>query len=125
MLPVLDRPVRTSIDLAAVNGAPAANHQRARYEVSAAATLQKALVLLEAESFDAIIADIGLPDGTGYALVSEARRQAKNVMAIAFSAYPYPSDVDEAKATGFDYHLSKPIDLPLLRSLLEKKDSGG
>ena len=41
-------------------------------------------------------------------------------MSIAMSGYPYPSNVNEAGVTGFDYHLTKPIDCDDLCSLLEK-----
>src|SRR5205085_2433755 len=70
---------------------------------------------------DVILSDIALPDGTGYALVSEARRRGKDVLAIALSGYDYPSEVRISKLTGFDHHLSKPCDCRQLRSLLEKR----
>ena len=90
------------------------------YEVSPAGTLQSGLNRLESEPFDVILSDIALPDGTGYALVSEARRRGKDVLAIALSGYNYPSEVQIAKLTGFDHHLSKPCDCGQLRSLLEE-----
>jgi len=47
------------------------------------------------QRFDVIIADIALPDGTGYALISEVRRRGIQALCIAISGHPYPSDVDE------------------------------
>jgi CheY-like chemotaxis protein len=92
------------------------------YEVSAADTLKSGLSLLETEpSVDVILSDIGLPDGTGYALISEARRKGKRVLGIALSGYSYPSDVHIAKLTGFDHHLTKPCDCSYLRSLLQER----
>jgi two-component system response regulator YesN len=91
------------------------------FDVAPVETLQGGLNLLETESVDVIISDIALPDGTGYALVSEARRRGKNVLAIALSGYDYPSEVQIAKLTGFDHHLSKPCDCRQLRALLEEK----
>jgi CheY-like chemotaxis protein len=91
------------------------------FDVVAAATLESSLNRLETEPFDVILSDIALPDGTGYALVSEARRRGKDVVAIALSAYNYPTEVNVAKLTGFDHHLSKPCDCHQLRSLLEEK----
>jgi two-component system CheB/CheR fusion protein len=93
--------------------------QKWGYDVAVAESLQRGLVLLETEHFNAILSDIALPDGTGYALVSEARRRADSVLAIALSAYPYPEDVRVPKLTGFDYHLQKPIDCARLQSLLQ------
>jgi CheY-like chemotaxis protein len=92
------------------------------YIVSAADTLKSGLNLLDAQPpVDVIVSDIALPDGTGYALVSEARRRGKRVLAIALSGYAYPSDVRIAKLTGFDHHLSKPCDCHYLRTILEDR----
>ena len=82
-------------------------------------TLEGGLNRLATEPIDVILSDIALPDGTGYALVSEARRLGKQVLAIALSGYSYPSEVNSAKLTGFDHHLSKPCDCHHLRCLLE------
>ncbi|HEY4284508.1 MAG TPA: hypothetical protein VGM62_15705 [Chthoniobacterales bacterium] len=63
---------------------------------------------------------LGLPDGTGYALITEARRRGKDVLAIALSAFGNPAELQIAKLTGFDHHLSKPFDCQHLRTLLEE-----
>ena len=92
------------------------------HEVSPAGTLESGLNRLNSEPpVDVIVSDIGLPDGTGYALVSEARRKGKRVLAIALSGYAYPSDVRIAKLTGFDHHLSKPCDCAYLRSIMGQR----
>jgi CheY-like chemotaxis protein len=92
------------------------------YIVSAADTLRSGLDQLNTEPpVDVILSDIALPDGTGYALVSEARRRGNRVLAIALSGYAYPSDVRVAKLTGFDHHLSKPCDCAYLRTILEAR----
>lgn len=95
---------------------------RCGYGVAVAADLRTALNLLQAQPFDAVVTDIALPDGTGYALVSEARRRGINVTAIALTAYSYPRGVDEPRVTGFDYYLKKPLDCMKLRSLLPRPD---
>jgi CheY-like chemotaxis protein len=92
------------------------------YVVSSADSLKGGMDRLETEPpIDVILSDIALPDGTGYALVSEARRRGKRVLAIALSGYAYPSDVHIAKLTGFDHHLSKPCDCHYLRTILEER----
>ncbi|MEY2438702.1 MAG: hypothetical protein QOI34_87 [Verrucomicrobiota bacterium] len=91
------------------------------FDVSPAGTLQSGLNRLETESIDVILSDIALPDGTGYALIQEARRRGKEVLAIALSGYNYPAEIEIAKLTGFDHHLSKPCDCQQLRSLLEER----
>jgi DNA-binding response OmpR family regulator len=95
---------------------------RCGYGVAVAADLRTALLLLEVQPFDALVSDIALPDGTGYALISEARRRGINVMAIALTAYSYPRGVEEPRVTGFDYYLKKPLDCTKLRSLLRQAE---
>jgi CheY-like chemotaxis protein len=90
------------------------------YDVSAAGNLRTGIDFLNKERFNAIISDIALPDGTGYTLLNEARRRGIRALGIAMSGYPYPSNVNEPGVTGFDYHLTKPIDCDHLCSLLEK-----
>ena len=96
---------------------------RRDFDVTAAGDLQTGIDLLDKAPFDAIISDIALPDGTGYALMSEARRRGIHAFSIAISAYPYPSDVDEPGVTGFRYHLMKPISCDDLSSLLKEGDT--
>ena len=93
---------------------------RCGYGVAVAADLRSALILLQAQPFDAVVTDIALPDGTGYALISEARRRGINIMAIALTAYSYPRGVDEPRVTGFDFYLKKPLDCTKLQSLLQQ-----
>ena len=90
------------------------------FDVAPAENLETGLAQLDGAPFDVILSDIGLPDGTGHALVSEARRRGKKMMAIALSGFGHPSEVQVAKLTGFDHHLSKPCDCQQLRTILEK-----
>jgi CheY-like chemotaxis protein len=92
------------------------------YDVISADTLKDGLARLDSEpAIDVIVSDFALPDGTGYALVSKARRKGKPLLAIALSGYAYPSDVKVAKLTGFDHHLSKPCDCHYLRTILQDR----
>jgi PAS domain S-box-containing protein len=89
------------------------------HEVAITDSEQGALKLLESGRFDALISDIGLPDGDGYDLVREAKRR-QPLSAIALSGYGTEEDVRRSLEAGFDYHLTKPVDLNGLRSLLQK-----
>src|SRR4051812_42171479 len=91
------------------------------FDVAAADNLQHGLDQLDSEPVDVILSDIGLPDGTGYALINEARRRGKNVLAIALSGFGFPTETQLSKESGFDHHLTKPFDCQQLRSLLEEK----
>ncbi|HUR33472.1 MAG TPA: ATP-binding protein [Vicinamibacterales bacterium] len=62
---------------------------------------------------DLLIADIGMPDEDGYALIASIRQMetgTSHVPAIALTARTRPEDVEEALAAGFQLHLSKPVD---------------
>ena len=63
------------------------------HDVSAAENLEAGLGLLQRVRFDAIVSDIVLPDGTGYALMNEARRAGNKALGVAISGYPYPPDI--------------------------------
>ena len=91
---------------------------RRDFDVAAVGDLRTGINFLNKKRFDAIISDIALPDGTGYTLLVEARRRGIQALGIAMSGYPYPSNVDEPGVTGFDYHLTKPVDCDLLCSLI-------
>lgn len=93
---------------------------RCGYGVAVAADLRSALNLLQAQPFDVVVTDIALPDGTGYTLVSEARRRGINITAIALTGYSYPRGADEPRVTGFDFYLRKPLDCTKLQSLLKQ-----
>lgn len=96
---------------------------RCGYGVAVAADLRTALNLLQSQPFEAVVSDIALPDGTGYALISEARRRGVHAMAIALSAYSYPRGAEGPRVTGFDYYLKKPLDCLKLRSLLRHAEN--
>jgi PAS domain S-box-containing protein len=89
------------------------------YQVASASTLEEARVTFRSEPFDAILSDIGLPDGTGYDLISEAKR-TQEVKGVALTGYGMSSDVRRSKEAGFDFHLTKPVDVAELRTVLRK-----
>ena len=91
------------------------------FDVAPAENLQRGLDELNRQSFDVILSDIGLPDGTGYALVNEVRRRGDKMLTIALSGFGFPSEKELSLNTGFDHHLTKPFDCQQLRSLLEDK----
>ena len=92
------------------------------FDVSTAESLKSGLAFVSAKEFDVIVSDIALPDGTGYALVSEAKRKQGALKAIAISGYNSPADVEIGKKSGFDYHLTKPFDCHALRTILSELD---
>ena len=89
------------------------------HEVVTASSYVKALSAGQQQKFDLLISDIGLPDGSGYDLMSalQARSPLKG---IALSGYGMKADVDRSVAAGFSAHLTKPCDLSVLKAIIEK-----
>src|SRR5207237_7274399 len=81
---------------------------RRDYDVATAGDLQTGIDFLDKQRFDAIIADIALPDGTGYPLINERREEQNHAFGIVVNVYLYPSDFDEAAGSGLHYHLTIP-----------------
>jgi PAS domain S-box-containing protein len=78
-----------------------------------AESVQEALRLIDAHRIDVVVSDIGMPDVDGYGLIQEIRARdtpARNVMAIALTAYARAEDRQRALLAGYQMHLAKPID---------------
>ncbi|KAF5407674.1 MAG: Virulence sensor protein BvgS [Candidatus Udaeobacter sp.] len=89
------------------------------HQVSAADTTQSAFKLIASRKFDVILCDIGLPDGSGYAVVSQAKQEWP-IKAVAITGFGTDQDVRRCKAAGFDFHLVKPIDFHELEQVLDQ-----
>ena len=87
------------------------------FRVRTAASLADARKLLDCESFDVLVTDIGLPDGSGYQLMHVAR-QSQSLRGIAISGFGMEEDVQRSIEAGFEHHLIKPIDAQQLEALL-------
>ncbi len=83
--------------------------QRRNFRTITVHSVADALALAERHRPSLIISDIGLPDGSGYDLMVEIRRRF-SIPAIALSGYGSERDVERSAASGFSYHLTKPID---------------
>jgi CheY-like chemotaxis protein len=83
-------------------------------DVMTAASAGEALHLLAHHPFDVLVADIGMPEQDGLALIREIREQPapayRSIPAIAVTAYAAVRERDEALQAGFHFHLSKPVD---------------
>lgn len=92
---------------------------RSGHKVSSTDHVDSALKLLDSKRFDAVVSDIGLPDRSGYELISLAKKRHK-LKAIALSGFGMEEDVQRSLAAGFDRHLTKPVDFGELRALLSE-----
>jgi CheY-like chemotaxis protein len=67
---------------------------------------------------EVIIADVGMPGGDGYSLLRTIRsfgpERGGSIRAIAVTSYARAEDKQRALEAGFDLHMAKPVDVPLL-----------
>ena len=87
------------------------------HEISVAEDAESARRIIRSKEFDVVLADIGLPDGSGYDLIAEAKRK-RPFKAVALTGFGAPDDIERGKEAGFDFHLTKPVDFHELRAVL-------
>jgi CheY-like chemotaxis protein len=78
-------------------------------KVTACSTGGEALSRADAQEFDVVISDIGLPDMSGYEFFAVLRTRHPKLAGIAYSGYGQKSDVQRCLEVGFSTHLSKPV----------------
>ena len=71
---------------------------------------------------DVVLLDIGLPDLSGYEVVTRLRQEGFHGVAIALSGYGQPEDKRRALESGFDLHFVKPMEGDALEKALAKID---
>jgi CheY-like chemotaxis protein len=89
------------------------------YHVTSAATATEALRLAEAEEFDLLISDIGLPDGNGWEVMRKIRSQ-QAIRGIALSGYGMDEDLQRSQEAGFEQHLIKPVNFQVLDRIIRR-----
>ena len=77
------------------------------YQVRHVSTCADALRVGRTERFDAVLTDLGLPDGSG---IEVGRALSKDVPVLALSGYGREQDRARSAAAGFVAHLVKPAD---------------
>jgi CheY-like chemotaxis protein len=88
------------------------------HEVASAENVEQALKLARTFDYDLVLADLGLPDGSGLELMTELRQLRPDCRGIALSGYGMECDIQRSHQAGFDIHLTKPIELAALQGAL-------
>ena len=82
---------------------------------------EEAITLVDAYGPDAILLDIGMPGMDGYEVARKIRQAGNDdVLLVAVTGWSQVEDRQKSWAAGFDHHLTKPVDLDGLQSLLAK-----
>jgi len=89
------------------------------HEVVTADNVEGAMARMASNNIDAVLCDIGLPDGSGYEVAAQARANG-GIKAIALTGFGTEQDVQRSKEAGFDFHLVKPINSQELQKILDQ-----
>ena len=88
------------------------------HQIVAARSVSEALTVAATGTFDLVISDLGLPDGTGIELMQNLRA-AHQLRGIALSGYGMEDDLVRSREAGFVAHLIKPVDFSQLKRAIE------
>ncbi len=92
----------------------------AGYSVETGGTLAEARAKLGSETFDLVVTDLKLPDGSGLDLLSEAKRVDPDAQIIVVTAFGTPETaVDAMKLGAYDY-ITKPFNVDHIRLTVQK-----
>ncbi|MEG4068848.1 PAS domain S-box protein [Microcoleus sp. Pol11C2] len=91
---------------------------------TAVASAAEAIDILQQSPPDILVSDIGMPVEDGYSLISKVRSsesdKIKRLPAVALTAYASEEDRHQAIATGYNEHLTKPIEPAFFATVLAK-----
>jgi len=89
------------------------------YRVVHTKSIANARTLAAKGTFDLMISDLALPDGSGLDLMREVAHK-QNLRGIALSGFGMENDVEASRAAGFSEHFTKPVDWERLREGIER-----
>ncbi len=71
---------------------------------------------------EVVLLDIGLPGLDGYQVASRLRQRRRTARALLVAVTGYGQEEDQrlSREAGFDHHLTKPVDLPVIYALLAR-----
>lgn len=91
------------------------------HRVSTAADGEQGLALLLQQLPEVAVVDIGLPKLTGFEVARRSRAAGYAGRLIALSGYGMVTNTRQALQSGFDAHLTKPVDFDRLRELFDDR----
>ena len=94
--------------------------RRRGYQVKTAADIAQAVELFAQESFDVLVSDIGLPDGSGLDLLGKIGDNLPRYGGVIVSGYAMEEDIERSRAAGYKEHLSKPVDVSQLENVIRR-----
>ena len=87
--------------------------------VAEAGTADEAVAVARETQPDVFVMDVGLPDRSGHELMTELKSRYC-LRGIALSGYGMEEDVQRSQEAGFERHLTKPVNLQLLKEAIRE-----
>lgn len=88
------------------------------HDVTVVGRVSDALAATQSVTFDLVVSDVGLPDGTGLDFI-KAFREHSDAPAVALTGFGTDEDVRRCLGAGFTSHLTKPVNFAQLEQLIE------
>ena len=89
------------------------------YSVTTAMSVADALKAIDGGTFDVLVCDLSLPDGSGLE-VMRVMKSKQCARGIALSGFADQADRDDTAAAGFDRHLMKPVTTDVLDQTIKE-----
>ena len=86
--------------------------------VTVADSVAAAIAAVENETFDLLISDIGLPDGSGLDVMRHVKNRVDR--GIALSGFGQEEDLRRSREAGFSVHLTKPVNFNMLKEVIRR-----
>lgn len=93
--------------------------ERCGHRVTTARDYHEAVAAAEAQRFDLLISDVGLPDRSGLELMQELHG-SQGLKGIALSGFAEEHDARASECAGFARHLNKPVVFAELTATIEQ-----
>jgi CheY-like chemotaxis protein len=93
------------------------------HRVATATSVAEARSQMAAQTFDLLLSDLGLPDGSGTDILQPLDPAARP-RAIALTGYNDDDDLRQTREAGFTLHLTKPINFDQLKTAIKQAMAG-
>jgi CheY-like chemotaxis protein len=90
------------------------------HKVKTAGSIEEALRAAGENSFDLVLSDLGLPDGSGMDLIRQLRVINHGLRSVAISGLGMEEAIRRSLEAGFDAHVTKPLNFERLLTLISQ-----
>ncbi len=95
---------------------------RPNIKILGASTMEEGINLARENRPDLVLMDIHLPDGSGIDAMKQmqASEETSNIPVVALSSLSSQMQIEEGLKEGFEYYITKPIDVPEMLETIDR-----